>query len=128
MDAKGRRSVEVLLMTVPNFPSQGHDKILSAKLPTMETSLEGSYSRIFRLTHGGKLGKPCWHFEWSFRNDTKAKLKFNSHSAESLVNDNWNATIKSFYMLGFRRRFHPRYDTSFVLPSYNWIFMPVCLG
>jgi hypothetical protein len=49
-------------------------------------------------TGGGKFGKAAVaYFEWQFRDDAKAKLKFTDPNSEgSLVKDHWNVTMKGY--------------------------------
>ena len=52
----------------------------------------------YMTTGGGKFGKAAVaYFEWQFRDDAKAKLKFTDPNSEgSLVKDHWNVTMKGY--------------------------------
>jgi hypothetical protein len=52
----------------------------------------------YGTTGGGKFGKAAVaYFEWQFRGDPKARLRFTDPNAEgSLVKDNWTVTLKSY--------------------------------
>jgi hypothetical protein len=52
----------------------------------------------YNAASGGKFGKAAVaYFQWQFRGDEKAKLKFMDPNSEgSLVKDNWNVTYKGY--------------------------------
>jgi hypothetical protein len=64
----------------------------------MMASLDTGHLGTYWLDGGGKFGKAAVaFFEWQFRGDEQAKLKFTDPNSEgSLVKDKWNVTYKNF--------------------------------
>jgi len=72
--------------------------LLPAGLPAVKCSLDSGHMGTYMSTGGGKFGKAAVaYFEWQFRDDPKAKLKFTDPNSEgSLVKDHWNVTMKGY--------------------------------
>jgi hypothetical protein len=64
----------------------------------MKAELDTGHMGTYWSDGGGKFGKAAVaFFEWQFRGDEKAKLKFTNPILEgSLVTDKWNMTYKNF--------------------------------
>jgi len=72
--------------------------LLPEGLKAVKCSLDTGHMGTYGSTGGGKFGKAAVaYFEWQFRDDPKAKLKFTDPSSEgSLVKDNWIVTMKNY--------------------------------
>jgi hypothetical protein len=64
----------------------------------VKCSLDTGHMGTYGATGGGKFGKAAVaYFEWQFRDDSKAKLKFtNPNSEGSLAKDNWTVALKNY--------------------------------
>jgi len=72
--------------------------LLPEGLKAVKCSLNTGHMGTYGSTGGGKFGKAAVaYFEWQFRGDPKAKLKFTDPNSEgSLAKDNWTVTLKNY--------------------------------